>query len=95
MAWRRGEFTVDRQDLETREREGWWKMGTLAMHWRATSSGRFGRSWGDGGKPASLVGSVMGRAGPGSGSEVVIAGEDIYSRFLYLCCYLCGQWCGG
>lgn len=58
-------------------------MGTLAMHWRATSSGRFGRSWGGGGEPAAVE-SVMGRAGPGSGSEVVIADEDIY-RFLYIC----------
>lgn len=51
---------VDRQDLETRERDGCWDRGTLAMHCMAMSSGMLGiRSGGgwevDGGGSEGLV----------------------------------------
>lgn len=70
MQWRRdrvwkrcGERMVDLHDLETRERVGWWNLGTLAMIWSATSYGRFGISCGcgwvvDGDGGSEVVGEV-------------------------------------
>ena len=42
MEKKSGELRMERHDLHTSKRWGWRDLGTLAMHCKATSSGRLG-----------------------------------------------------